>query len=169
MRPWVIALAAAAAAVAIYIVVSVLIVTDKDRIEALVKQVSRAITNKDLAGCMAVVSDDFMFEPKRVNKARLASLVQDIFTEADKLEVSVSELEIKVDGDEATVFLSFRLLGEYVGRRMDRFVGKGFILGQPLKAAKATLILRKQKPKSASSGAESAWMLSRVTAFDPGV
>ena len=168
MRPWLIALAAAAAAVAIYILVSVLIVTDKDRIEALVKQVSQAIANEDLAGCMAVVSDDFMFEPKRVNKARLASLVQDIFTEADKLEVSVSELKIKVDGDEATVFLSFRLLGEYVGR-MDRFVGRGFILGQPLRAAKATLILRKQKPESASSKAKSVWMLSRVTAFDPGV
>ena len=169
MRPWLIALAAAVAAVAIYIGVSVLIVTDEERIEALVKQVSRAIANEDLAGCMAVVSDDFMFEPKRVNKARLASLAQGIFAEADKLEVSVSELQIRVEGDEATVSLSFRLLGEYVGR-MDRFVGqKGFILGQPLKAAKATLLLRKRRLESAFSKAESGWMLSRVTAFDPGI
>ena len=169
MRPWLIALAAAVAAVAIYVVVSVLIVTDKDRIEALVKQASRAIANEDLAGCMAFVSDDFMFQPKGVNKARLASLAQGIFAQADNLEVSVSELEIKVDGDEATVSLSFRLLGEYVGR-MDRFVGqKGFILGQPLRAAKATLLLRKRRLEGASSEAESVWMLTRVTAFDPGV
>jgi hypothetical protein len=104
-----------------------------------------------------------------VNKARLASLAQGIFAQADNLEVSVSELQIRVEGDEATVFLSFRLLGEYVGR-MDRFVGqRGFILGEPLNAAKATLLLRKRRLESASSAAKSVWMLSCVTAFDPGV
>ncbi|MBN2208150.1 MAG: hypothetical protein JW759_02480 [Candidatus Coatesbacteria bacterium] len=169
MRPWLIALAAAAAAVAIYIVVSVLIVTDEERIETIVAQASQAIANEDLAGCMAFVNDDFIYQPKGVNKARLASIAQGIFAEADKLEVNISELQIEVDGDQATVFLSFRLLGEYVGR-MDRFVGqKGFILGQPLKAAKATLILHKRHQESASSPTKSVWMLGSVTAFDPGV
>ena len=168
MKRFPIVLAAVLGAVAIYLGVSELIVTDEERIEALVEQACQLVADEDLAGCMTFVSDDFMYQPKGVNKARLASLAQGIFAQADSLEVNVSELRIEVEGDEATVFLRFRLLGEYVGR-MDRFVGqRGFILGKPLKAARATLHLGKRRLGDAPAEGEAVWMLCRVTDFDPG-
>ncbi len=168
MKLFLIVLAAVLGAVAIYLGVSELIVTDEERIEALVEQVCQLVANEDLAGCMAFVSDDFTYQPKEVNKGRLASIAQGIFAQADSLEVNVSELQIEIKGDEATVLLRFRLLGEYVGR-MDRFVGqRGFILGKPLKAARATLHLSKRRPGDAPSEAKAVWMLYRVTDFDPG-
>ena len=169
MKPFLIVLAAILAAGAIYVGVSELIVTDEERIEALVEQVSQAVENEDLARCMSHVSMDFIYEPKGVDKARLASLAQRIFDSADKLIVNVSEVQIDVQGDEATVLLRFRLLGEYVGR-MDQFVGsRGFILGKPLKAARATLRLQKRCPADAPPEAKVVWMLCRITDFDPGV
>jgi len=168
MKLFLIVLAAVLVAVAIYLGVSELIVTDEERIEALVEQVCQLVANEDLAGCMAFVSDDFTYQPKGVNKGRLASIARGIFAQADSLEVNVSELQIEVEGDEATVSLRFRLLGEYVGR-MDRFVGqRGFILGKPLKAARATLHLSKRRPGDGPSDGEGVWMLYRVTDFDPG-
>jgi len=164
MKLFLIVLAAALGVMAIYFGISELIVTDEERIESLVERVCNMIANEDLAGCMTFVGDDFTYQPKGVNKARLASLAQGIFARADKLEVTVSELRIEVDGDKATVFLRFRLLGEYVGR-MDRFVGqRGFILGKPLKAARATLHLDKRR----TAEGEALWVLYRVTDFDPG-
>ncbi|MBN1594141.1 MAG: hypothetical protein JW941_12930 [Candidatus Coatesbacteria bacterium] len=146
--------------------ISYLIVTDEERIELLVQEVSQAIEDENMSRCMRDVSDDFIFRPKQVNKARLMSLVQRIFENADKLMVNISLLEIEVDGDDATVVLNFRLLGEYVGR-VEQFVGsRGFILGQPLQAAKATLKLHKTQPDS--QGAR-RWILYEVTHFDPGV
>ncbi len=169
MKPFLIVLAAILAAGAIYVGVSEMIVTDEERIEALVEQVSQAVENEDIARCMSHVSMDFIYEPKGVDKARLASLAQRIFDKADKLVVNISYIQIDVQGDEATVMLNFRLLGEYVGR-MDQFVGRrGFILGKPLKAARATLKLRKMRLPEAHPEAKAVWTLCRVIDFDPGV
>ncbi|RLC45520.1 MAG: hypothetical protein DRH70_07340 [Candidatus Coatesbacteria bacterium] len=167
MRRYLIVLAVILAAAGIFWGVSRLIVTDEERIEAIVEEVSRAIANEDLAGCMRHVSDDFTYQAKHVNKARLARLAQQTFARADNLKVSISQLEIDVQGERATVLLRFRLLGTYVGR-MDQFVGKrGFILGAPLKAARATLHLSK-RPRAKAPGGQKVWLLERVTDFSPG-
>jgi len=169
MRRFLIVLTVILAAVGLFWGVSRLIVTDEERIEAIVEEVSRAIANEDLAGCMRHVSDDFMYQPKHVNKARLAAHVQRIFARADDLKVTISQLEIDVEGERATVTLRFRLLGAYVGR-MDQFVGKrGFILGEPLKAARATLHLSKRPRAEAPAGDQAVWMLDRATEFNPGL
>lgn len=169
MRRSLIVLAVILAAVGLFWGVSRLIVTDEERIEAIVKEVSRAIANEDLAGCMGHVSDDFTYQPKHVNKAQLAAHVQRIFARADDLKVTISQLEIDVEGESATITLRFRLLGTYVGR-MDQFVGKrGFILGEPLKAARATLHLSKRPSPETPAGDQAVWMLDRATEFNPGL
>ncbi|HUT03336.1 MAG TPA: nuclear transport factor 2 family protein [bacterium] len=169
MKRSLIVLAVILAAVGLFLGVSRLIVTDEERIEAIVKEVSQAIANEDLAGCMRHVSDDFVYQPKHVNKARLAAHVQQIFARADDLKVTISQLEIDVEGESATITLRFRLLGAYVGR-MDQFVGKrGFILGEPLKAARATLHLSKRPRTEAPAGGQAVWMLDRATEFNPGL
>lgn len=166
MKALLIALAVVLGAAAIYVVIDILIVTDKERIENMVEVVSRAIEREDLEACMKYVSDDFIYEERRVDKRRLARYARHILDEADNIVVDITELEITVEGEEADVFIAFRILGEYVGR-MERFVGtKGFILGEPLKAAKANLRLCKRSLPDAPD--EAQWMLCSMRGFHPG-
>ena len=166
MRRILVILAAVLLAAAIYVAIDTLIVTDEELIEEMVEKASRAIEREDLEACMKHVSDDFIYEERRVDKRRLARYARGIFDQADNITVDISELEITVNGDEAEVFILFRVLGEYVGR-MERFVGsRGFILGEPLKAARANLKLCKRPLPGSSSDA--VWLLCSMRSFHPG-
>jgi len=152
----------------VYVAIDKLWVTDEEIINEQIHLVSQAIEHKDLELCMRYISDDFMSAEKRVDKNRLLRLAQGKFAQADNLKMILAEKEISVDGDEARVFLKFRLMGEYIGR-MDQFVGqRGFILGEPLKAARVTLHLRRRLPAGDSDSGQPQFMVYSVSGFDPG-
>jgi len=160
-----IALGVIAAVIALYLVIDYLVVTDEEVIEDLFDKAVEAIEKEDITSLLGFVAEDFKYEAKGVNKRRLEMLALQTFREVDNVSFETSEKSIEVQGDEATIRISFRILGEYVGR-MEQFVGeRGFILGKPLKAARATLHLRRQPPVG---NEKPTWLLYRLTEFDPG-
>lgn len=146
-----------AVAVGAYIGIDAVVVTDSEEVQAVIDQACRAIEKEDEKLCMSYVADDFRTD-RGEPKGRLARLARWTFRTFDNIKVIVNECEVSVSERKAKVHITFRLLGDYQGRR-------AFILGEPLHTASASLHFEK---RPGPAGRKGRWLLVGVSQFHPG-